>query len=32
MIKELNINDFEDFQELAEKVSEVHAQLFPDAT
>lgn len=32
MIKELNVNDFGDFQVLAEKVSEVHAQLFPDAT
>lgn len=32
MIKELNVDDFEDFQELAEKVSEIHAQLFPDAT
>ena len=32
MIEELNANDFDDFQELAEKVSEIHAQLFPDAT
>lgn len=32
MIKELNVNDFEDFQELAEKIMEVHEELFPDAT
>lgn len=32
MIKELNVEDFEDFDELAEKVSEIHEQLFPDAT
>lgn len=32
MIEELNVEDFEDFITLAEKVSEVHAQLFPDAT
>ena len=32
MIEELNVEDFDDFVTLAEKVSEVHAQLFPDAT
>lgn len=32
MIKELNVEDFEDFDELAEKVSKIHAQLFPEAT
>ena len=32
MIEELNVEDFNDFQELAEKVSEIHTQLFPDAT
>lgn len=32
MIKELDVEDFDDFQELAEKISEIHAQLFPDAT
>lgn len=32
MINELNVEDFDDFITLAEKVSEVHTQLFPDAT
>lgn len=32
MIKELNVDDFENFKELAEKIMEVHTQLFPDAT
>lgn len=32
MIEELNVENFDDFFTLAEKVSEVHAQLFPDAT
>lgn len=32
MIEELNVEDFDDFITLAEKISEVHAQLFPDAT
>jgi hypothetical protein len=32
MAKELNIEDFENFQELAEKITEVHEELFPDAT
>lgn len=32
MIEEINVEDFDDFITLAEKVSEIHAQLFPDAT
>lgn len=32
MIKELDIRDFENFQELADRVMEVHEELFPDAT
>lgn len=32
MISELNVEDFDDFISLAEKVCEVHTQLFPDAT
>lgn len=32
MIEKLDIEDYENFQELAKKITEVHEELFPDAT